>query len=59
VHRVKAHSIVKFMEGIMANNQDNSAAEAGYASFLVMLKRSTIAVVIVTVIVVAIIASRA
>jgi hypothetical protein len=47
------------MEGIMANNQDNSAAEAGYASFLVMLKRSTIAVVIVTVIVVAIIASRA
>ncbi len=43
----------------MANNQDNSAAEEGYANFIVMLKRSTIAVAIITVIVVAIIASRA
>jgi hypothetical protein len=56
---VKARPTMQTKEGNMANNQDNTTAEAGYASFLVMLKRSTIAVAIITVIVVAIIASRA
>jgi hypothetical protein len=47
------------MEGIMAGNQDITNAKSDYDSFIKNLKRSTIAVVIITVIVVAIIASRA
>ena len=43
----------------MAGNHDITDAKSGYENFIKNLKRSTIAVAIVTIIVVAIIASRA
>ena len=58
-HGVKAYLEFSIMEGIMAGNQDITDAKSGYESFIKNLKRSTIAVAIVTIIVVAIIASRA
>lgn len=58
-HAVKAYVRFSIMEGIMAGNQDTTDAKSGYESFIKNLKRSTIAVAIVTIIVVAIIASRA
>ena len=43
----------------MAGNHDITDAKSGYENFIKNLKRSTIAVAVVTVIVVLIIASRA
>ncbi len=58
-HAVKAKARFSIMEGKMAGNQDITEAKSNYESFIKNLKRSTVAVAIVTVIVVLIIASRA
>ena len=50
---------LKKMEGKMAGNHDVTDAKIGYEKFIKNVTRSTIAVAIVTVIVVLIIASRA
>ncbi len=52
--QIQFHGVEK-----MAGNQDITNAKSGYEAFIRNLKRSTIAVAVVTIIVVAIIASRA
>jgi hypothetical protein len=57
--RLKHKQIQHYGVEKMAGNQDITDAKSGYEAFIRNLKRSTIAVAIVTIIVVAIIASRA